>query len=141
MAKYQKARIQTTTKSERLNVQVELPMTELLQVREDLEQLCLQIGLKVMQAMMEAEVQRRVGPWGRQKAHRHGRQPGYVVYAGRKLPIKRPRVRRRQGKEVPLATYRAFQANGRLQGAVARQMMRQCSTRNDEGAIEQLAQG
>ena len=33
---------------------------------------------------MKHEVDKMLGPWGRQRAWRHGRQPGYVVYGGRK---------------------------------------------------------
>ena len=38
-------------------------------------------------------------------------------------------------------SYQAFQKNGKLQQAVARQLTRQCSTRDYEGAIEQCLKG
>src|SRR6478736_10160839 len=90
---------------------------------------------------MEAEIEQKVGPWGRQKTHRHGHQPGYVIYAGRKVTLQRPRLRSREDQEVPLASYQAFQKDGKLQAAVARQLTRQCSTRNYEGAIESCLKG
>jgi len=70
-----------------------------------------------------------MGPWGQQKSHRHGHQPGYVIYAGRKVTLERPRLRSQEDQEVPLASYQAFQKDGKLQQAVARQLTRQCSTR------------
>jgi putative transposase len=64
-----------------------------------------------------------------------------VVYGGRKVSLERPRLRSREDKEVPLASYQAFQKEGKLQAAVARQLTRQCSTRDYEGAIESCLQG
>src|SRR6478736_1060853 len=90
---------------------------------------------------MEAEIEQKVGPWGRQKTHRHGHQPGYVIYAGRKVTLQRPRLRSREDQEVPLASYQAFQQDGKLQEAVARQLTRQCSTRNYQGAIDSCLKG
>lgn len=55
------------------------------------------IGLHIMQAVMEHEVSDKGGVWGQQKSYRHGAQGGYVVYGGRKVKIKRPRVRGRPG--------------------------------------------
>jgi transposase-like protein len=64
-----------------------------------------------------------------------------VVYAGRKITLARPRLRSREDQEVPLASYQAFQKDGKLQQAVARQLTRQCSTRNYEGAIDSCLKG
>jgi transposase-like protein len=50
-------------------------------------------------------------------------------------------LRSREDKEVPLASYRIFQKPGQLQQAVARQLTRQCSTRDYEGAIEGCLKG
>jgi transposase-like protein len=73
--------------------------------------------------------------------HRHGHQPGYVVYGGRKVRVERPRLRSRKDKEVPLASYRAFQKKGKLQATVARQVTRQCSSRDYAGAIDSCLEG
>ena len=56
----------------------------------------------------------KVGVWGQQMAYRHGAQGGYVEYGGRKVKIKRPRVRGKDGAEVNLETYRAFQGEGKM---------------------------
>src|SRR5882762_3008956 len=90
---------------------------------------------------MAAEIGQKVGHWGQQQSHRHGHQPGYVIYAGRKVSLERPRLRSREDQEVPLASYQAFQKNGKLQAAVARQLTRQCSTRDYEGAIDGCLKG
>ena len=142
MAKYQRTKLSAMQNSERLSLQVDLPMRELVAgVREDIEALSAQIGLSILQAVMEEEVRLKVGPWGAQQLYRHGKQKGYVVYAGRKLGIQRPRLRDPQKGEVALETYRGFQSDGRLQRAVARRVIRQCSMRNYEGALDECLEG
>lgn len=142
MAKYRKAKIEATEKEQTLTLQLELPMAELMAgVRDDIEALITQVGLKILSAVMDEEVKGKLGKWGQQSAHRHGHQAGYVVYAGRKLEIKRPRVRSKEQGELPLQSYQAFQQAGRMQRAVARKLMRHCSTRNYEGALDECLEG
>jgi putative transposase len=126
----------------RLSLESELPMKELVsRAREDLESLATEIGLRIIGQVMEAEVQTRLGRWGQQPVRRHGQQPGYVIFGGRKVQMERPRLRSREDKEVGLDSYRAFQENGKMQQAVERQLIRQCSTRDYEGAIESCIKG
>ena len=145
MRKYKRQIAQAKQKAEdinRLALQAQLPMSELIAgVREDIEGFAAELGLTIIQRVMEAEIGQKVGPWGQQKSRRHGHQPGYVVYAGRKVTLERPRLRSREDQEVPLASYQAFQKDGKLQQAVARQLTRQCSTRDYEGAIDSCLKG
>jgi transposase-like protein len=143
--KYKRQMEQAKQKAEhrtRLALEAKLPMSELVAgVRDDIEAFAAELGLTIIQQIMAAEVDQKVGPWGQQQTYRHGRQPGYVVYAGRKVSLERPRLRSREDKEVPLASYQAFQKGGKLQAAVARQLTRQCSTRDYEGAIDGCLKG
>jgi putative transposase len=124
-----------------LELQAQLPLPELLgRIGEDLEAFAAKLGLTIMLKVMEAEIDRIAGPWGKQSSHRHGHQPGYVIFGGRKVPLERPRLRR-QKQEVALDSYAAFQSGDKMQGAVARQMLRQCSTRDYQGAIEGCLKG
>jgi transposase-like protein len=145
MRKYKRQMAQAKQKAEdinRLALEAQLPMSELIAgVREDIEGFAAELGLTIIQRVMEAEIGQKVGPWGQQKSRRHGHQPGYVVYAGRKVTLERPRLRSREDQEVPLASYQAFQKDGKLQQAVARQLTRQCSTRDYEGAIDSCLKG
>jgi transposase-like protein len=128
--------------SRRLALEAQLPLKQLMaEAREDIEAFAAELGLLVIQGVMEEEIQQRLGPWGQQSIHRHGSQPGYVVFGGRKVSLERPRLRSREDKEVSLASYGRFQKNGKLQQAVARQLTRQCSTRDYEGAIEDCLKG
>jgi putative transposase len=142
MATYPKAKVEANEKEKILRVQMELPIRQLVAgVREDIEVLCAQIGLGIMKAIMNQEVSDHLGRRGQQKVYRHGQQKGYVVFAGRKLSVQRPRMRSKESGEVALKSYGSFQTDGRLQRAVARKLIRQCSTRNYEGALEECLQG
>src|SRR5262249_23607580 len=119
-----------------------LPIEELVsRAREDIESFAAEIGLTIIRQVMEAEIQEKVGRWGQQPVRRHGQQPGYVIFGGRKVKLDRPRLRSREDKEVGLDSYAAFQQNGKMQQAVQRQLIRQCSTRDYEGAIESCLKG
>ena len=87
---------------QRLALEAQLPMEQLIAgVRDDVEAFAAQLGLTVIQRVMEAEIQKQLGPWGKQSIYRHGQQPGYVIYGGRKVSVARPRLRSHEAKEVP----------------------------------------
>ena len=109
----------------------------ILEMKEEIEAVSARVGLQIMQRHMEQEVESRCGGWGEQLHYRHGHQNGYVVFHGRKAPIQRPRLRdKAAGREAALRSYQLFQQDGKMQRAVARQLLRQVSTRNDAGAID-----
>jgi hypothetical protein len=72
------------------------------------------VGLEVMGELMQVEVVELAGPKGKHDpvrvAMRHGSQPGTVTLGGRRLAVRRPRVRTtgEDAHEVPLASYSAF---------------------------------
>ena len=79
---------------ELLTIQMQLPMAELIAgLRPYLEAQVAEISLTLMQKVMEAEIQTKLGVWGQQPVHRHGHQPGYAVVEGRKVSLSRPRLR------------------------------------------------
>jgi len=125
-----------------VNFQLDLPMLEIiLQSKAEVEALSAQAGLKIIHHFLEEEIQQRCGPRGQQSACRHGQQPGYVVFAGRKVSIAKPRLRAKAGKELRLKSYEAFQQDGRMQRAVARKLTHQVSTRNYAAAIDDCLEG
>lgn len=112
-------------------------MAELIQgMSAEIESFSAALGLQIMRAVMEKEIESRLGCHGSQSHYRHGEQPGYVVYGGRKITLERPRMRRVDGREAELKRYGAFQQEAKMQRTVARQLVRQCSTRNYEGALD-----
>src|SRR4026208_1073201 len=81
----------------------QLPLAEFMAgLREDIETFAAELGLIFMRCVMAAEIEQKVGAWGGVQMHRHGQQPGYVIFAGRKIRLPRPRLRNRQKEEVPL---------------------------------------
>lgn len=145
MRQYRRKQAQAKRKAEnrlRLALEAQLPMDQLIAgARDDIESFAAELGLTIIRRVMEAEIDQKVGRWGQQPVRRYGQQRGYVVFGGRKVPIERPRLRSREDKEVGLASYGAFQQKGKMQQAVARQLMRQCSSRDYEGAIEGCLKG
>lgn len=125
-----------------VHFQFDLPMLEIiLQTKAEIEALSARAGLKIIHHFLEEEITQRCGPHGQQVAYRHGAQPGYVIYAGRKVPIAKPRLRAKGGGELPLQSYQAFQQDGQMQRAVARKLTHQVSTRNYAAAIDDCLAG
>lgn len=136
------AEASTKFKLNPVNFQLDLPMLEIiLQTKAEIEALSAQAGLKIIHHFLEEEIAQRTGTHGQQTAYRYGRQPGYVVYAGRKVAIPKPRLRAKGGGELALKSYQAFQQDGRMQRAVARKLTHQVSTRNYAAAIDDCLAG
>ena len=111
-------------RGQELLVRVPLPMAEVwAEMQAQVEELTGQAGLQILRAILEEEVTRRVGPPHRPNPTagcvRWGKQSGYVVFGGQKIPLERPRVRTREGQEVELESYGQLQQNGKLQSATA----------------------
>jgi putative transposase len=129
-----------------LSLRMPLPMAELwAEMQTKVEELAGQAGLEILRAILENEVTRRVGPPHRPNPSagcvRWGKQPGYVVFSGRKVPVERPRVRTREGQEVELESYRQLQQDGKLQRAVREGVVAGLSTRNYRRAVESVLEG
>lgn len=129
-----------------LAVRLPLPLVEVWEeLQAEVERLTGEAGLQILHAILEEEVRQRVGPPYRPDPargnQRWGRQPGYVVFGGQKIPLARPRVRTRTGKEVELDSYRRLQQDGRLQRAVAERVVCGLSTRKYRRAVESALDG
>ena len=77
---------------------------------------------------------RLVGPKGRHNparaAVRHGSEPGQVTLGGRRVRIRRPRVRSADGtRELPVPTYQAFAPTELLDQLALERMLAKLSTR------------
>jgi len=127
-------------------VEVPLPMVEVWEeLQAQVEQLTGEAGLRIIGTILENEVTRRVGPPHRpgpeSGAVRWGRQPGYVVFAGRKVAVERPRVRTRTGEEVELDSYARLQHDGRRQRAVREGIVAGLTSRNYRRAVQSVVEG
>lgn len=141
-----KGRVTVLDDAEGRQVQLTLPIPELLGATQDaLESIVKQAGLLVIKGMLDEEVERLVGSRyehaSERSSVRWGQEEGYIVLGGRKLPIKRPRVRGLDGSEVALQRYQMFRDGERMKGAVERCIVRGVSTRNYEGLIDGICDG
>src|ERR1051326_2676657 len=108
MRKYRRAVKQAQEKAvnkQKLMLEAQLPMQELIAgVRQDIEGLAAELGLIIIRSVMEAEIEQKTGRWGEQSVWRHGQQPGYVIFNGRKVNLQRPRLRSPANQEVQLSS-------------------------------------
>ena len=102
--------------------------------KEGLLSLSVAVGLGVLSSMMEEEVDDVVGPkgkWNRERtAVRHGHEDGEVTLGGRRVEVRRPRMRTADGEhEVPLETYEHFGDRDPMSRVVLERMLAGVSTR------------
>src|ERR1700674_726660 len=113
-------------------LQMIFPMTEgvgLLQ--EGVGHLMREAGLALMSLGMGEEVRHLAGERHEpRRAHRWGKEAGYCVVDGQKVPIERTRLRTPENREQRLGSYEMFQRSGPMEHAVWDKLMRGLSTRN-----------
>ena len=113
--------------------------------REGLLALSVEVGLEVLRELLEQEVGEVVGPKGKWNperiAVRHGHEDGEVTLGGRRVGVKRPRVRTADGEsEVELRTYDHFAERDQLEGVVLERMLAGVSTRQYRRAQEPVGE-
>ena len=100
------------------------------------------VGLDVMAELMQVEVTELAGPKGKhnpvRSAMRHGSQPGMVTLGGRRLGVRRPRVRTTgtDAHEVQLESYTAFTSTDLLCEGIVARMLAGLSTRRYPAGLE-----
>ena len=114
--------------------------------REGLLALAVGTGLQVLQVMLAEDVAGLVGPEGRhlpeRTAVRHGTEPGQVTLGGRRVRVRRPRVRTADGsREVALPTYQAFAATDLLDQLAVERMLAKLSCRRYPAGLEPVGSG
>ena len=82
-------------------------------VKEGLLAFAVATGFEVMYTLMDADVKALCGPKGRhdpaRSAYRHGTDDGELSLGGRRVAVRRPRVRSADGKRAALAHLRGLQ--------------------------------
>src|SRR4051812_20063161 len=102
--------------------------------REGLLALSVGVGLRVVHELMELEVDEVVGPKGKHNlgrtAKRHGHEDGSMTLGGRRVLVRRPRVRTADDEhELAVETYGYFADRDPLTRAVMDRMLAGVSTR------------
>ena len=140
---------QTTTidtNSPAVPEQVSVAMAEIAaDMQEGLLALAVGTGLQVMAALMEADVTALCGPTGRHDpdrvAVRHGTEAGSVTLGGRRVPVRRPRVRAADGSgELPVPSYELFSSTEMLGRLAMERMLAGLSARRYPVGLEPVGQ-
>ncbi len=121
-----------------------LPLVDLLvDTRTELLELAVRSGMKVLEAMMEED---RIAVCGARYAHepdraasRAGSVASEVVLGGRKVAVRRPRVRA-EGHEVSLPTCQMMAQTDPLNRRVVEQMLVGVTTRQYARSLEPIGQ-
>ncbi len=114
----------------------------LVDARQGLLATAMNAGLEVLRVMLENDRRRLCGPKGRpnpdREATRYGYDDGSVVLGGRRVAVRKPRVRTVSGEEVPLPTYERFNEEDPLSRRVLEQMILGVSTRHYPRSLESM---
>lgn len=126
-------------------VQLVLPMAEMLGwLRQGVGELIRQAGLQLMDLVMEQEVRELAGersqPQPQRKANRWGSEQGFCVVMGQKVPVRRPRVRSTEDREVRLGSYELFHRGEPLTETVWEKLMLGLSTRKYGQAVREFTE-
>jgi transposase-like protein len=126
-------------------VQMVLPMAEMVGwLHQGVGELIRQAGLQLIQLLMEEEVRNLVGERSRatpeRTANRWGRERGYCVVMGQKVPIERPRVRSTEDREIRLGSYGMFHRGEPLTDTVWEKLMLGLTTRKYDHAVRQFTE-
>jgi len=120
--------------------QPRLPLKEL--IWESLYQTVLQAGLVFVLEVLEAEREVVCGPRYRhdteREAHRAGHVGSSLVLGGRRVAVRRPRVRTVDGREVDLPSWMAWSGEDPLNERAVEQMVLGVSTRRYARSLEPL---
>jgi putative transposase len=121
---------------------VSLALAELAgAAREGLLALAVGTGLQVLHLLMDEDVARLVGPKGRHNpdraAVRHGTDQGTVTLGGRRVPVRRPRVRAADGAgELAVPSYQVFASTELLDELTLERMLAKLSCRRYQAGLE-----
>src|SRR5271165_367238 len=126
-------------------VQMVLPLAEMVGwLRQGVGELIRQAGLQLMELLMEEEVRELVGersqPQPDRTASRWGKERGYCVVMGQKVPVRRPRVRTADDKEIRLGSYEMFHRGEPLTETVWEKLMLGLTTRKYGDAVRQFTE-
>jgi len=137
---YQKSAVSATTPM--LPEAVSIAMADLAgDVQEGLLAMAVGTGLQVMAALMNADVEASCGPKGKhdpgRSAVRHGTEAGSVTLGGRRVPVRRPRMRATDGRgELPVPAYELFSRTEVLGRMAMQRMLAGLSTRRYPAGLE-----
>lgn len=113
-------------------------------VRQGLGELIRRVGVMFACAVMEEEVERRVGaksqPNQARNAYRWGTEKGYCIVDGQRIPLPRPRIRSVDGSEIRLGSYELFQKAPLMEETVWLKIMQGLTMRSYKDVVKQFGE-
>lgn len=113
--------------------------------RTTLHEAVVAAGMSVLSAMLEEDRGRLCGPRyvhdENRQASRAGYAEGELAMGGRRIQVRRPRVRATDGREMPLPTWERFSQADPLTPRAVEQMVLGVSTRNYERSLDSAPSG
>ena len=114
-----------------------------VRVQEDLHKMIMGCGTEVLALLLEDDRKRIVGARYKhqeeRQANRYGYADGKVVCGGRKISVRRPRVRA-EGKEVELPTYAMYSKEDPLNNRILQQLLLGVATRRYKRSLEDMGE-
>src|SRR4051812_23783323 len=125
-------------------IQLTFPLADVAELAQtSLGDLLRGVGRVFIETVMEAEVEQLAGkrsqPNPERNIYRWGIEDGYCLIDGQRVPIKRPRLRTRTKKEVPLGSYEMFQRSSLLGETVWQKIMLGLTMRSYKEVVQQFA--
>lgn len=122
-----------------------LPMVELIETAQlAVDEVIDVAGRATIEAVLQLSAQEIAGAKHQGKrgsdVRWHGQQAGVVPLSNRKLRIRKPRLRRKQGGEMEVPAYQALQTNSTLASRMLDILLRGVSTRHYEHVLPEMAQ-
>ena len=115
------------------------------EARATLHEAVVAAGMSVFSAMLEEDRSKLCGPRyvhdRDRRASRAGHTEGEMAMGGRRVRVRRPRVRGTDGRELPLATWERFAESDPLTPRAVEQMVLGVSTRNYERSLDSAPSG
>ncbi len=138
-------RFQAWTGKEGEAVQLLLPRSDIAELaQQSLGELLRQVGKLFIETVMEEEVAEVVGerskPNSERQAYRGGREAGFCIIDGQRVPIDRPRVRSRvHNREIPLGSYALFQKASLVEETVWHKILHGLTMRHYKEVVQQFS--
>lgn len=113
--------------------------------KQDLMAWVQEIGLEALREVFEGDATAIAGPKGKHSQsrtnHRWGTTDTELPFGGRRIGLKRPRIRSKSGQEVTLPSVARFQAEDPLPERVLNQLVLGVSTRGYQASLEPAPPG
>jgi transposase-like protein len=126
--------------------QLLLPMVSgMAAAKQDLMEWVQEVGLVALEEVFESDVEALTGPKGKHRAsrthHRWGSTATELPFGGRRISVRRPRVRSKSGQEALLASVKRFREEDPLPERVLNQVLLGVSTRGYGASLESAPAG